>query len=245
MFNALPGILRRPVSRAPRMHRKTLILDGNQVMVGGSCYKDRMSNWRDTMIRVGGPLPPAIAAAFERAWQVSRRGPPAGTADIDGHEAMPKGWSFAVSGPYVQADPDLRKALPARIAAAERTVSLTTPYLVPERRLWLALTRAAGRGTTVRILMPARSDHPFLDKIGRRFAHALARRGVEMRFYTRGMLHAKVALVDGNWSSVSSFNLDLLSARLNLESGVFSTSHALHDALDAQMTVDLAHSKRL
>ena len=124
-------------------------------------------------------------------------------------------------------------------------MSLTTPYFVPDRRLWRALIAAVEHGATVRILMPARSDHPSLDKIGRRFAHALSHRGVEMRFYTRGMLHAKVALVDGDWSLVSSFNLDLFSAKLNLESGVLSTSHALYDALAAQMDVDLAYSERL
>ena len=68
---------------------------------------------------------------------------------------------------------------------------------------------------------------------------------MEVRLYTGGMLHAKVALVDGAWSSVSSFNLDLFSVRMNLESGVLSASQALHEALAAQMDADLARSERL
>lgn len=60
----------------------------------------------------------------------------------------------------------------------------------------------------------------------------------------RGMLHANVALVDGTWSSVSSFNLDLFSGNLNLESGVFSTSPALHTALSEQWDDDWASAQR-
>lgn len=245
MYNGPAGILRRPVSRMHRIHRKTLMRDGEQVMVGGSCYHDRMATWRDTMIRVGGPLPPAIASAFEATWRGAHHGAERGAPRLGGDDGARTGWAYALGGPFVQAQPDLRETMPERIARAERSVSLTTPYLLPDRGLWRAMTAAAGRGVKVRVLMPARSDHRSLDVIGRRFAHGLSRRGVEVRLYTPGMLHAKIALIDGGWSSVSSFNLDLFSARLNLESGVVSTSSALYEALAAQMEEDMARSERL
>jgi len=245
MFNGVSEILCRPVARAHRMHRKTLICDGSHVMVGGSCYEDRMSNWRDTMILVGGPLPPAIASAFNGAWRHATHQAAEALPALDEGASPGRGWSFAVSGPSAGSQRGLSEMLPEKIARAERSVSLTTPYLIPDGRLWRAMTAAAERGVKVQILMPARSDHRVLDVVGRRFAHALQRRGVEMRGYMRGMLHAKVALVDDDWSSISSFNLDLFSAKLNLESGVFSTSPALYQALTAQMEADLASSERL
>ena len=243
MFNGLRDLARSPVRRGHRLHRKTLICDESRVMVGGSCYEDRMSSWRDTMIRVGGPLPSAIVAEFDRASRMAQDKPAKVLSTAaQGDE---EGWSYALSGPNLQAQPDLRIVLPEKIAEARQSVFLTTPYLVPNRRLWRALISAAERGAKVRILMPARSDHRFLDVIGQRFAHALVRRGVEVRGYTPGMLHAKVALVDGTWSSVSSFNLDLFSGKLNLESGVFSTSPALHEALSEQWDADWADSEPL
>ena len=241
MFNGPRDLARRPARRGHRMHRKTLICDESRVMVGGSCYEDRMSTWRDTMIRVGGPLPSAVVAEFDRASRMAHDSP-AEVLSTAAHAGQ-EGWSYVLSGPNVQAQPDLRSALPEKIAGAEQSVSLTTPYLAPNRRLWRALLSAVERGAKVRILMPARSDHRFLDAIGQRYAHALVRRGVEVRCYTRGMLHAKVALVDGAWSSVSSFNLDLFSGNLNLESGVFSTSPALHEELSAQWDIDWAESE--
>lgn len=243
MFNGPRALLRSPVHRAPRLHRKTLICDEARVMVGGSCYESRMSDWRDTMIRVEGPLPPLAVSEFDRASRMAHDRPinSPSTAAYDGEA----GWSYALSGPHMQAQPDLRSVLPHKIEQARQSVSLTTPYLIPNRRLWRALVSAANRGVQVQILMPARSDHRFLDRIGRRFAHALVQRGVEVRGYLPGMLHAKVALVDGAWSSVSSFNLDVFSGSLNLESGVLSTSRALHDELIEQWDADWARSERL
>ena len=244
MFNGVAGILRSPMKRLHRLHRKTLVCDGTNYMIGGSCYHDRMANWRDTMILVRGPLPPMIMSEFERLWRYAQhlsQDPLLRAGDA----ATDRGWSFAMSGPSVHTPFDLRRILPERIAGASRSVSLTTPYLVPDRSLWRAFLTAAERGVAVRLLIPKKSDYRILDLIGHRFAHALRRRGVEVRAYAPGMVHAKVALVDGNWSCVSSFNLDVFSAKLNLESGVISTSDALYHALSAQMDVDLARSDPL
>lgn len=181
------------------------------------------------MIRVGGPLPLAVVAEFDRASRIAhdRSTEILSTVASGGEE----GWSYALGGPDLRVQPDLRSDLPRKIADARQSVCLTTPYLIPNRRFWRAMIAAVERGTNVRILMPAKSDHRFLDAIGQRYARALVRRGVEVHGYTPGMLHAKVALVDGAWSSVSSFNLDLFSGNLNLESGVFSTSPSLYGGL--------------
>ncbi|HEV2126777.1 MAG TPA: phosphatidylserine/phosphatidylglycerophosphate/cardiolipin synthase family protein [Chloroflexota bacterium] len=245
MYNGISDVLRSPMDRAHRLHRKTVICDGEQVMVGGTCYHQRMSDWRDTMIRVDGPLPPAIASEFTRAWLNANKVPHEALSDTQQSRVGNSGWSYAVSGPVEQTAPNLRKAVEQRISAAERSVLLTTPYLIPDQSLWKALTKAAARGIRVTVMMPARSDHRGLDVVGRRFAHALVRRNVEVRGYSRGMLHAKIALVDGNWSSVSSFNLDLFSAKLNLENGIMSTSQALYESLADQVNSDLACSVRL
>ena len=103
-------------------------------MVGGSCYHDRMSTWRDTMISVGGPLPPAVASEFERAWRAAHGGRTGGPESQDADAPPVSGWTYALSGPQVRPQCDLRGALPALIAGAARSAHLTTPYLVPSRR---------------------------------------------------------------------------------------------------------------
>lgn len=246
LYGTVPDLVRHPVARAHRLHRKSVICDGRHLMVGGTCYIDRMSDWRDTMIRIDGSLPPGMFAAFEQVWRCAgHRKPEDRAADGRGPAEDAARWRYMISGPPPRTEPNLCDTLLDRVSGARRSVTLTTPYLVPDRRLRNALARAVGNGARTRILMPARSDHPSLDVIGRRFAHALARRGVEMRLYEPTMIHAKLALVDDAWCSISSFNLDLFSLRLNLESGVASHSNALCAALGAQLEADLAASRRL
>ncbi len=245
MYNSVLDLIRHPIARAHRLHRKTVIYDASSIMTGGSCYLDRMATWRDTMIFVEGPLPPAVTREFELAWQRANHRPVATNPDHGTNRKVDSGWFYGTSGPLVQARPTLAEVLLGKIAKAERSVSLTTPYLIPDRRLWRTLTAAAARGVRVQILMPQKSDHLVLTLIGGRFAHALSRHGIDVRGYTPAMIHAKVALVDGEWSSVSSFNLDVFSSRLNLESGIYSTSPRLYGALAEQMDADLQQSVRL
>ena len=245
MYNGVSDLVRSPIARAHRLHRKTLVCDGSSMMTGGSCFQDRMSDWRDTMILVDGPLPPAVTTEFERTWRSAHHRSAGLGSHLGVNRTTETGWFYAVDGPLAQGRPRLGEVLSEKIAQAEKSVALTTPYLIPDRGLWRALVGAAERGVQVLLLMPARSDHRTLDVVGRLFARALSRRGVDVRRYMPGMIHAKIALVDGRWSSVSSFNLDMFSANLNLESGVHSTSPCLHEALADQMEADLARSEGL
>ncbi len=243
----LDKLLRHPRSALHRLHRKTVICDGDSLMLGGSCFDEAMADWRDTMIRLDGPLPPAVAAEYDRAWRAAGGTGSAAEPPCPGTESGSwgtDGWAFAASGPGTLARPNLRRLLLQRIATARSEVFLTTPYLVPGRALWRAITTARAGGARVTILMPARSDHRPVDIAGRIFAHALKRRGVAIRLYIPGMLHAKLAQVD-DWCCVGSFNMDVLSAKLNLENAVVSRAAPLRDALSAQREVDLAASEPL
>lgn len=243
LYNGLADIARKPARIVHRLHRKTVLCDRRLLIVGGYCYSDRMSDWRDTMIRIEDRIPDAVPIAFEAVLHAAQRRSaerprPSGRSDGDG-------WSYRLSGPCSEAAPGLREALLHHIASARRSLTLITPYLIPDRPLWRALLAARDAGACVRILMPARSDHPSLDLVSRPFVRALSRRGVEVYGYEPTMLHAKIALADNDWCAVSSFNLDLLSLRMNLENGVVSRSSALYGALAEQAGRYFHHARRL
>lgn len=239
-------VLHHPVPGAQnpfrRLHRKTLVCDSDRVMLGGACYKERMSGWRDTMIRLDGPPPPALSETFEQAWRSAQHGARSSCLG-NSVEQSERGWQFGATGPAAPGVPDLGCILRAQISEAKRSVTLSTPYLLPDRRLRDALTTAVARGVSVRILMPAKSDHPALDVLGRRMAAWLSRDGISVYGYRPAMLHAKLALVDDAWAMVSSYNLDLFSARLNLEAGVMSSSPRLIGELAGQLDADFHDSE--
>jgi len=112
-----------------------------------------------------------------------------------------------------------RAYIEAVLRARER-VDLVTPYFYPGRMFRRALFRAAQRGVRVRLLLQGKIDYRFAALAAQVQYDELRRRGIQIHEYTPAFLHAKIALVDGEWATVGSSNIDPLSLLLNLEANV-------------------------
>ena len=132
-----------------------------------------------------------------------------------------------------------------RIDEAQRVVTLTSPYLVPVGRFWTTMSRAARRDVQVRVMIPKRSDQPLIDIFSLNFARRLLDQGIEVYGFARGMMHAKLAVIDDDWAAVGSFNLGIDSIRMNLEGVLVSRAPDFHAALAEQLETDLRASRRL
>jgi cardiolipin synthase len=89
-----------------------------------------------------------------------------------------------------------------------------------------ALELAASRGVDVRLLISAKTDHPWLVTVGRSYYGHLLAAGVRIFEYSAGIHHAKIALADEHWAMVGSANLDYRSMRLNFELNLLFHSRA-------------------
>lgn len=244
-YNPASALPRHPLAGWHRLHRKSVLCDGRVMMVGGSCFDDRMRDWRDTMVRIDGPTVDTARAAFENAWIFVEYGPgPEEEASSGGPPQPGAAWSYLISEPVPPPGQQIYRTLVEAISGAARSVMLTTPYFIPDPRIWRELGKALARGVKVRLLMPATSDHPSVDVASRWFARRLSAKGGEVYAYEPSMIHAKIALVDDVWASVSSFNIDILSIRMNVENGLVSHVPAFHDALRLQFGRDMANSRR-
>lgn len=246
MYNGWREVLLHPYGHLHRLHRKTVMADRVRLICGGCCYHDRMTDWRDTMVRIeGAPVPSAVRAMdalWNRVAHPKRPHEPAHSSP-----AAADDWAYMVSTPYKPARRELYHALIDAMARAEDCITLTTPYLVPDIKFRRTLNAALARGVRVRLVIPApaRNDHPVWNIPAMAFARRLKTRGADIYLYEPAMIHAKIALVDDEWSCVGSSNLDLLSFSLNLENGVVSRSKAFHDALAEQLERDMAASTPL
>lgn len=106
------------------------------------------------------------------------------------------------------------------IRHARRRVDLAVPYFYPGRAFRRALRRAARRGVQVRLLLQGKVDYRIAALAARALYAELQGHGVRIFEYTPAFLHAKVALVDDDWATVGSSNIDPLSLLLNLEANV-------------------------
>jgi cardiolipin synthase len=89
------------------------------------------------------------------------------------------------------------------IAAARRSIYITTPYFLPDRSMREELVRAKKRGVTVRIIVPGKHDDHALTRSSGRSAYGdLLKAGAEIYEYESSMIHAKITIIDGVWSVV-------------------------------------------
>ncbi|MCC9598818.1 cardiolipin synthase ClsB [Rubrivivax sp. JA1055] len=122
------------------------------------------------------------------------------------------------------------------IRGARERVDIAVPYFYPGQTFRRALRRAAARGVRVRLLLQGKIDYRIAALAARALYDELRAHGVRIYEYTPAFLHAKVAVVDDDWATVGSSNIDPLSLLLNLEANVVVRdplfARALADRLD-------------
>ncbi|MFO1217372.1 MAG: cardiolipin synthase ClsB [Burkholderiaceae bacterium] len=119
----------------------------------------------------------------------------------------------------------IERAYVEAVLRARRRIELITPYFYPGRVFRRALVAAARRGVQVRLLLQGKVDYRFAALAAQVLYDELRVHGIRIYEYTPAFLHAKIAVVDDEWATVGSSNIDPLSLLLNLEANVF-----VHDA---------------
>ncbi len=227
-----PLKLLRPWGWHLRNHRKLVVIDGKTAFIGsqniGNEYlqwRNRKLSWKDTTVRVHGAVVRQIQTLFVEDWSAITQ------QELKGDTYFPEltHEGFAAPGralvQTIPTGPDenenaLELILMEMFAMAEKRVTLTTPYFVPSPALLLAMEGAVRRGVQVQILVPERSDLPWVDFAGRSWQRDLIRAGVEVFTFSKTFVHAKVVTVDGAVALVGSANMDIRSFSLNFESSV-------------------------
>jgi cardiolipin synthase len=226
--------LRHPIawSLHLRDHRKLLVVDGRTAFIGGvnisSVYSSStaepsaraMECWRDTHVRIEGPVVAELQQLFLDHWRASSR-KPAQPANYFPSLAAAGGQRVAVAACDAgrRRNP-LYRALLAAIDGAERRIFVTSAYFVPTRRLIRRLIAAARRGVDVRLALPGVSDVWAPLAAGRATYGRLLAGGVRIFERHNAMLHAKTVVIDGVWATVGSSNMDWRSLLHNAEANV-------------------------
>ena len=229
----------RPWRWYPRTHVKALLIDSTIAYTGGVCFALYMHDWRDTHIRVTGPVTEQMRQAFDRAERRHDRNkrpllPPTGKSDFTYLQNYPLLSWFVIYDELVRA-----------ITRAQRYIYLTTAFFAPNRRFRRLLAHAALRGVEVRILVPKKSEFALADWICLSYSHGLLRAGARIFHYRPFVLHAKTVVIDDNWATVGSTNMDILSFFRNRESNIVTTNAAAVAELKQQFMADLEESDEL
>ncbi len=237
-----------------RTHRKLLIADGEVGMTGGVGIADQWTgnaqdpdHWRDTHLRVRGPIVRGLQGAFAENWLEATGDVLVGPAYLP--ELEPGGDDGAmqvVRSTAEVGDTSVEALYFLAIACARKSLHLTSAYFAPRPAFIEALTDAAQRGVDVRVLVPgSHTDKGFVRQAGHSVYRELLEGGVRIYEFTPTMIHAKTLTIDGAWSSVGSVNFDNRSFQLQDEVTLCISSTAFAGKLDAQFERDLARSAEI
>jgi cardiolipin synthase len=236
-----------------RTHRKLLIVDGQIGFSGGLGIADvwlgdadSREHWRETVVRVEGPVVTQMQSAFVDNWVKSRgelltgldyfpRIDKRGDCLAQVVKSSPSEGSSAAKLMYI-----------VSIVAAKRSIYISSAYFVPDRDTIRALEAAVRRGVDVRVIVPGEyTDVPIVRQAGRMFYNQLLRRGIRIFEYQPTMMHAKSMVVDGIWTTVGSSNFDDRSFRLNDEANVNVYDEGIAAQLEQMFFEDLARSEEI
>ena len=222
-----------------RNHRKITVIDGD-VSYGGSrnsadpefLPKKRYAPWVDIMLRFTGPVVAQNQLLFASDWmQATGESLDAIVLSADPVEA---GFAAQVIG---VGPTERRRATPQLFSVllncAQTTLTISTPYFVPDATLLDALCAAAHRGVAVTLIYPRVNDSRIVAAASRSHYRRLLDAGCVIHEFEEGLLHAKTLVMDGKVSLIGSSNLDLRSFDLNYENNILlqdrRTAQAIHE----------------
>jgi cardiolipin synthase len=246
-----------PFHYVHRDHRKLIVIDSKRAFTGGLNIANEYSGfhlrrrtrvWRDTGIMIEGPIVNELFETFKRSW-TTWGGERIGFRET-GEEKPTKKQKGSIPALPIFAysrkgRKGMRSLLRYSFEQAKATISLTTAYFIPSRRMIALLEDAVIRGVKVRLLVPGKSDIPAASYAGRAFFARLLKSGIDIYRYRGEMLHAKTYLFDQYWSIIGSTNLDYQSLVYNDEGNVGILDTGLASKMTEIFEEDLKHSIKM
>lgn len=244
---------------AHRDHSKLLIVDGRVAFVGGVNIRDATSRrpheeehdrpervpWSDADIRVEGPAAMGFQRVFLDTWR-SQRGPePAGATLFPALPDLGHDLVMVVEDERNDRRRGTFIMYLSAMAAADRSIHLISPYFAPDPQTRAALMAAARRGVEVKLILPGVSDHASALYAGQYVCSELMQAGVKVYRRRGALLHAKMAVIDGVWSTVGSSNLDYWSLLRNREVNAVILSRDFADRLEREFQRNVEQSEPL
>ncbi|PVZ69481.1 cardiolipin synthase [Pelagibaculum spongiae] len=234
-----------------RNHRKLVLADGCQALVGGHNFGDEylgkdpnIGRWRDTHLLLEGPSVQSLQLAFVEDWLyaegkvVQLNWQPQAACDANQQILV------LPTGPADELETCGLFFLQL-INGAKKRLWISSPYFVPDDQIVSALQLAALRGVDVRILLPQRPDHWLVYLSSFAYLKDALKAGINVYRYLPGFLHQKAILVDDQLAAVGTANLDNRSFRLNFEVMVLVENHSFAEEVSQMLTQDFSNSRKV
>ena len=238
-----------------RLHRKLALVDERIAFVSGININDDVPGMPitaprlDYTVELQGPVVGEIYASMRRLWMVvswanlRRQREHAKPLTTQKHAAQ-NNVTFLMRD-NLRHRRDIEQAYLLAIAGAQREIIIANAYFLPGLRFRRALLKAARRGVRVVLLLQGRVEYHLQHYATLALYEALLKAGVEIHEYQASFMHAKVAVVDGNWATVGSSNIDPFSLWLAREANLVVRDAGFAEALRTSLLHEIRHGGRM
>jgi cardiolipin synthase len=245
--------------RLYRLHRKLAVVDGNIAFVGGINIVDDIpphggfSEPRlDYAVRIQGTLAGEVHATMRHLWgtvswaTLRRRGKVLNRRIGRKDKSMPEAPVALLIRDSLRHRRDIERAYLRAITNARKEIVIANAYFLPGRAFRRALMQAAKRGVRVVLLLQGRVEYWILHYATQALYDRLLAAGIEIHEYRASHLHAKVAVIDGEWATVGSSNIDPYSLWLAREANLVVQDAGFAQELRASLLVEIEkHGQRV
>lgn len=232
-----------------RNHRKIVVVDGHIAYLGGLNIGNKYLGlssyygyWRDSVLRIHGEGATTLQALFLVDWYFVSKQNLFIPSEVPKYLRLPLQeireledipMQIAASGPDTD-HASIMQAYFFAISNARSSIRITSPYLILNESLLMAIKTAALSGVKIDIILPGKPDHLIVWLAGRSYSKELLEAGINIYEYQNGFLHAKVMIVDDEVLSIGTANMDLRSFNHNFE----ATAMIYHPATVAKAVED-------
>lgn len=233
-----PGLITNGFQLSLRLHHKVLLTDGSSAIIGGMNVADRyrgtkeIKPWLDFAILIKGPECAHVLFILKRLWNkafLSRK--------ERSREAIPRFPVYkenirlkVLQNNWSRNKIEILKSYRSAFRHAQNRMIIFASYFLPGRNERRLLRNASRRGVDIKIIFSAESDAPVFTKATNFLYDFILRNNITIYEYLPSNLHAKVALVDGKWCTIGSYNMNHLSDYGSVEMNV--------DILDEKFVVE-------
>jgi cardiolipin synthase len=210
-----------------RNHRKIIVIDGHTGFIGGLNIDDKyisgdpdLGFWRDIHFKVSGPAVGGLQHIFLNDWHFTSG------ERICGKEYFPDGIQGGSSLLHVVSsgpDSDWESIMQVYfylITNAQKSICITSPYFFPNESILTAFTTASLSGTSIRLILPYRSDSRMATWGSRSYFQQLLEANIEIYLYNKGFTHSKLLIIDDEIASAGTANMDIRSFSQNFEANI-------------------------
>lgn len=222
-----------------RLHHKVVVSDSQFALIGGINIADKYygtpttNAWRDYAVqiqdeKIGAALSMLCMDIYFRKRRVNRK-------KIDSVVySNPEITVSILQNDWLKRKYDILKAYIKSIGEAKKEIVIVGSYFLPGRKLIATLKKASKNNVRIKLILSGISDLPMARLASCHLYAKLLRYNIELYEWKSSILHGKAAVVDNNWTTIGSFNLNNLSSFASIEMNVeinsteFSNNYLLH-----------------